>query len=884
MKTASQISMISAIFKNFTEEKEPRKGSRKRKTNRTLRIEELESREMLSVNMMDFALLPDQHDDLDVSNFVDCDVVIPPKPGIANVPALAPFAAAPATANAPTIDSLSQDNFDAIREKFAKLGLSEDVTDYHVFEVGVYELSDETFRAVLAEAADAPKSLVVVYTTALTEQNTITLTDGELKIDSGNITVIALGEENLTIDANQESRVFNIGENATVGLAGLTITNGQTATYGGGIYNTGTLTLTECTITENSVFNAHGGGIYNDSGTLTLTQCTITENSADSGGGIYNINGTLTFTECTITENSARGGGGIFNDSGTLTLTGCTIAENAAWWFGGGILNDFGTLTLTECTITENSASTNNGSGGGIYNSNGTLMFTECTITKNSASTNNGSGGGIYNSNGTLMLMECAIAENTARNSGGIYNDSGTLTLTECTVAENTARISGGIYNDSGELTLTKCTIAKNAANDYGGGIRNNSGTLTLMECTIAKNSTFFDGGGIYNDSGTLTLMECTLAENLGRNGGGIYNYSGTLTLAKCTITDNSADSGGGIYNDSGTLTLTECTITKNSVASYGGGIRNNSGTLTLTECTIMENSTDNNYGGGIYNGSGTLTLAKCTVAQNTTNQLGGGISNSGTLTLTECTVAHNSAKNNRYYHSGGGGIHNSGTLILTDTVVAKNLSKGKKTSRDIDNDRDGTVTGSTVPTKAGIVRKSNITLSKVTLSWKHDATKNMHYVVRCVSDINAVVGTINIVPRPTVTITGLKPGTTHNFFIICYQGDVAVKAIYVSVKTKAYAAPTGVTKTATSSTVTLYWKASPFTETNRYEVICYDSKGQSVVYRADDPNIVMSRTFATISYLKANTKYKFEIRAISDLLGGLESKAKTLSVTTKKL
>ena len=68
---------------------------------------------------------------------------------------------------------------------------------------------------------------------------------------------------------------------------------------------------------------------------------------ANSGGGIYN-SGTLTLTNSTVSGNSATSGGGaIFNNNaGTLTLTNSTLSGNTAGGHGGGILN-YGTLTPT---------------------------------------------------------------------------------------------------------------------------------------------------------------------------------------------------------------------------------------------------------------------------------------------------------------------------------------------------------------------------------------------------------------------------------------------------------------------------------------------------------------------------------------------------------
>ena len=90
-------------------------------------------------------------------------------------------------------------------------------------------------------------------------------------------------------------------------LTGLTITGGN-AGAGGGIYNSGTLTVSSSTLSANSAYagpdndeefpgiSGCGGGIFN-SGTLTVNYVTLSGNSASStqvlssawGGGIFNF-------------------------------------------------------------------------------------------------------------------------------------------------------------------------------------------------------------------------------------------------------------------------------------------------------------------------------------------------------------------------------------------------------------------------------------------------------------------------------------------------------------------------------------------------------------------------------------------------------------------
>ena len=100
---------------------------------------------------------------------------------------------------------------------------------------------------------------------------------------------------------------------------------------------------------------------------MTIDDCTISGSSAFAGGGgIYNT-GTLTIDTSTISGNWIQfvigmGGGGIYN-TGTLTIDTSSISGNRhviyyEYWFsgvGGGISNG-GTLTIDDCTISGNSS------------------------------------------------------------------------------------------------------------------------------------------------------------------------------------------------------------------------------------------------------------------------------------------------------------------------------------------------------------------------------------------------------------------------------------------------------------------------------------------------------------------------------------------------
>src|SRR5262249_19239636 len=119
---------------------------------------------------------------------------------------------------------------------------------------------------------------------------TILLTSGELQINHS-VTISAPGADRLAVDGNAQSRVFYVDSGKTVPVSGVRIRNGHvTSMYGGGIYNeNAALTVINCTISGNSA--DYGGGIYNEGGisssgaTLTMSNCTI---SSNYGGGINN--------------------------------------------------------------------------------------------------------------------------------------------------------------------------------------------------------------------------------------------------------------------------------------------------------------------------------------------------------------------------------------------------------------------------------------------------------------------------------------------------------------------------------------------------------------------------------------------------------------------
>jgi hypothetical protein len=177
----------------------------------------------------------------------------------------------------------------------------------------------------------------------------------------------------VTISGNNAIKVMRVNSGANLTLNRVTIANGR-SDDGGGIANSGTLTINSSTISGNSAtFPGNGGGIYNN-GMLTINSSTISGNSAgvgsSGGGGIYNY-GMLTINSSTISGNSAiSGGGGILNDNiGTVTLTHVTFAGNTAS-NGGGVYAIGGNVAANNSIFYNSSCA-----GSGALEGSGNLMF-----------------------------------------------------------------------------------------------------------------------------------------------------------------------------------------------------------------------------------------------------------------------------------------------------------------------------------------------------------------------------------------------------------------------------------------------------------------------------------------------------------------------------
>jgi len=326
----------------------------------------------------------------------------------------------------------------------------------------------------------------------------------QLSVTAGGPLVIDGGEV-ITTSGGDKNRIWWVDAGSVLTLKSMVVTNGYLiGNNGGGMYNNkASVTINKCMFLWNDVYfdidsrDASGGGIYN-TGSMTITNSTFYGNRASGffggkyGGGIYN-QGFLIITNSIFSGNGGGAeGGGVYN-IGSSTINNCTFSGNRGYSkmgmvFGTGISNH-GSMTITNSTLSGNIALSNRGgNGGGIYNG----YFSTLTIT-----------------NSTLLGNEASLF------GGGIYNeDNGTVTIANSTLSGNLVyeKDGGGIYNQ-GILTITNSTLSGNSAWEYGGGIYN-QGMLTITNSTLSGNSAIL-GGGIYNSEDSATTINSIIANNL---------------------------------------------------------------------------------------------------------------------------------------------------------------------------------------------------------------------------------------------------------------------------------------------------------------------------------------------------------------------------------
>lgn len=382
-----------------------------------------------------------------------------------------------------------------------------------------------------------------------------------------------------------------IGNGATVHLTDGVVITHNTATYGGGVYNAGTLyiygtaSIGEPTRSvpasgydegnSSNYGSSGGGGIYN-TGNLYLGYSSIDTpaewtgsiiyNFSPTGGAIYNKkdanvlmnNGTLKFN---THGNSGAGGGAVYN-YGSFTMTGGTIERNQSnGKHGAGFFNaddntsGTGIFNFSGGTIKGNKANWVYGtacSGGGVYNAGIMYMYGNAVIGDSSATTAATSSDDCSNYASCYGGGIC-VSGNNAK----LY--MGYKSYTSDTENEP-VELTGGIYNNYIEHTTS---------NGGGGLAVTSNGTVIMNSGTIAHNGAFKNGTGVYIGSNNMTIGgSAVITDELWQYSSYTLNIADSLNhLADgaLTITPTSDEGKTKYYDNQPVIKLTD-TATANGI------------------------------------------------------------------------------------------------------------------------------------------------------------------------------------------------------------------------------------------------------------------------------------------------------------------------------
>ena len=429
----------------------------------------------------------------------------------------------------------------------------------------------------------------------LPSNSTITLSGSEIVVSSS-VSINGPGASELTIDGNNQSRIFNINNAANSVVDGLTLTGGYTTLTGGALSVAGSqsFVLSNSVISSNVATGGSGGIHISSSSDSTINNSTISNNFAnfaDAGGiQVVSSNG-MVILDSTITNNAGfdDGGGITFLNSNGASVINSTITGNSSYYGGAidvGFSNGF---QVIGSTIKDNSSYYCGGLD--VVSSNG-FEINDSTVIDN-LSLYQGGGICLSSSNGSRVIGSSIVGNEAGTNGGGLdVNNVNDFSMASSTVANNSSSVGGGIAfrNDtSGEIinsTISGNTAEESGSGGQGGGIfssANNIEGVSLFANTLVGNRalslTTNSGGGIYDQSASSIILE---VNNVVANSEG-GDCNGTLLFGTNNWIDDSSctgialgDPSLGILRNNGGITLTHKPLLGSGLVGAGSADRCN--------------------------------------------------------------------------------------------------------------------------------------------------------------------------------------------------------------------------------------------------------------------------------------------------------------------
>lgn len=475
--------------------------------------------------------------------------------------------------------------------------------------------------------------------------------DDRIQIGKNTPTSVTILGENKNYKST--TLAFDVQKNTELTLNNITLDTIQHgSSWGGAMYNEGTLTLDNVTFNNNKAQtkNAVGGGAMalvatkGNAVSTTIKNSTFTKNSTETsnsaknnGGAIYvygtsgqvgdntlNISGSHFESNHTNKTGGAIGVNNLGPSDFKIEIKNTTFTENKSTGYGGAIdvtTGDTGgtgnvTLNLDHATFNGNQSESD---GGAIAYEKGNITsnISNSTFTNNTAN----NGGAIYNGIKNLKISN-TIFDGNKTNDGGkggaIYN-AGNISLnqTEFKQSSDTIYMANDSAADfSGTNTLNGSISSENATSEI-----KNKGTLILNADNSGYTGTYTQESGQtdVNASSTFFGGETTIADGV-LNWNTLKNYNSTLKVEKGSLNIGNI-SKASLSLNSNSYIKKDTLVNINSK----GEIKLNGGSITLDDNDIWAGNIS--IGDENTVGSGTLTIDGLT-------SNGGIFANGGTIDI----------------------------------------------------------------------------------------------------------------------------------------------------------------------------------------------------------------------------------------------------------
>ncbi len=444
---------------------------------------------------------------------------------------------------------------------------------------------------------------------------------------------------------------FDVKPNTTLTLNNITLDTIQhPSSWGGAMYNEGTLILDNVTFNNNiaQTPKAVGGGAMalvatnGNAVSTTIKNSTFTNNSTESnpvyennGGAIYVYgtsklvgDNTLKISDSLFESNHTNKTGGAIgvNNLGPsnfeIEIKDTTFTKNNSTGYGGAIDVTTGgtgnvTIKLDNATFNSNESSKSDGGAIAYEKGNITSNISNSTFTNNTAN----NGGAIYNGIKNLTISN-TIFDGNKTNDGGkggaIYN-AGNISLSQTEFKQSTDTIymaNDSTADFSGTNTLNGSISSENATSKI-----TNKGILILNADNSGYTGTYTQESGQtdVNESSTFFGGETTIADGV-LNWNTLKNYNSTLKVEKGSLNIGNVNKASLSLN-SNSYIKKDTLVNINSK----GEIKLNGGSITLDDNDIWAGNIS--IGDENTVGSGTLTIDGLT-------SNGGIFANGGTIDI----------------------------------------------------------------------------------------------------------------------------------------------------------------------------------------------------------------------------------------------------------